>query len=288
MLLVAAQPLPTAAAPAGGSAYEQAVQQAYDIIKTASPPDAAPAEGALQALEAGTGHTQPEIISDLTLRPPAYDDARARLVALLAALQNPASTADPAVARQRLHDVMSMSRYDALHRPPSLLDRVSQWINDRINDLLALIFGRRAGAQAPEWLFYIIGITALLFIAVMVFRAARGRMDRTAVAPPAGPRPAADYFAEADALSSRGDYVRAIRALCAGVAATLAGERTWEGSPLTVREIFKRAPDSESLVPLLHPFEAAIYGGRSVDRATYDRAERVAAPYRRPAEEKAA
>lgn len=258
------------------------------MIKTAAPADPAPADEALKVLEAGTGHTQPEIISDLTLRPPAYDNARARLVALLAALGNPASTPDPALARQRLHDVMSMSRYDALHRPPSLFDRFSQWVTDRINDLLALIFGRRAGAQAPEWLFYVIGIAALLVIAVMVFRAARGRMDRAAVAPPPGPRPAADYFAAADALSARGDYVRAIRALCAGVAATLAGERTWEGSPLTVREIFNRAPDSQSLVPLLQPFEAAIYGGRGVDRATYERAEQVAAAYRRSVEDRAA
>ena len=288
MLLLGAQPLPAAAASTDASGYEQAVQQAYDIIQAASPPDPGPAEVALRALENGTGRTQPEIISDLTLRPPAYDDARARLRALLAALGSPASTADPALARQRLHDVMSSSRYDALHRPPSLLDRLSQWVNDRINDLLQLIFGRRAGAQAPDWLFYIIGIAALVFIAVMVFRAARGRLDRTAVAPPPGPRPASDYFAEADALSAKGDHVRAIRALCAGVAATLAGERTWEGSPLTVREIFKRSPDSESLVPLLRPFEAAVYGGRGVDRATYERAERAAAPYRRPPEEAAA
>jgi hypothetical protein len=78
--------------------------------------------------------------------------------------------------------------------------------------------------------------------------------------------------------------VRAIRALCAGVAATLAGERTWEGSPLTVREIFQHAPDPATLRPLLVPFEAAVYGGRGVDPATYERAMRVAEPFRRPAE----
>ncbi|HVD00957.1 MAG TPA: hypothetical protein VNG93_07405, partial [Candidatus Dormibacteraeota bacterium] len=85
-------------------------------------------------------------------------------------------------------------------------------------------------------------------------------------------------------LSAAGNRVGAIRALCAGVAATLAGEKTWEGSPLTVREIFQRAPDSVSLRPLLLPFEAAIYGGREVDEETYGRAEAVAAPYRGPQE----
>ena len=99
-----------------------------------------------------------------------------------------------------------------------------------------------------------------------------------------GPRAPADYFAEADRLAAKGDRVGAIRALCAGVAATLAGERTWEGSPLTVREIFQRAPDPSRLGPLLGPFEAAIYGGREVDKATYERALQVAAAFRPPQE----
>ena len=100
---------------------------------------------------------------------------------------------------------------------------------------------------------------------------------------PTGPRAPADYFAEADRLAAKGDRVGAIRALCAGVAATLAGERTWEGSPLTVREIFQRSPDPAHLRPLLLPFEAAVYGGREVDAAAYERAAQVAAPFRQPA-----
>lgn len=268
-------------------AYRQSVQQAYDIISQASGSDPTPAEDAQEVLVAGTGHTQPEIIADLTMRPPGYEDARARLAALLAALANPASTGDPVLAKQRLHEVMSMSRYAALHRPPTLLDRLGRWINDRINDLLALLFGRRGGAAAPDWLLYAIGLAGLAVVAAVVFRAARGRFDEAALPPPPGPRPAADYFAEADRLSARGDYVRAIRSLCAGVAATLAGERTWEGSPLTVREIFMRAPDSAGLVALLQPFEAAVYGGRGVDRVTYQNAAAAAAPYRAPVEEAA-
>lgn len=273
---------PVEAAAFDNQAYRQAVQQAYDLIKDASGSDPAPAQSAVKVLVAGTGRTQPEIIADLNLRPAAYEDARTRLAALLNALGAPASTADPALATQRLHDVMSMSRYDPLHRPPSLLDRIGQWINDRINDLIALLFGNRGGARVPDWVFYAIGLAGLAAVGVLVFRAARGRLDRSALAPPPGPRPAADYFADADRFSAREDYVRAIRSLCAGVAATLAGERTWEGSPLTVREIFMRAPDSVGLTVLLQPFEAAIYGGRDVDRATYERAAAVAAPYRRP------
>jgi len=117
---------------------------------------------------------------------------------------------------------------------------------------------------------------------VLVARAARGRFSQGLGAPTDRPRPPADYFAEADRLAAAGDRVGAIRALCAAVAATLAGEGSWAGSPLTVREIFQRAPDYASLRPLLLPFEAAVYGGRDVDKATYERAATVAAAFRVP------
>lgn len=260
--------------------YVEAVRQASNLIQGASPSDAAPARAALQVLMDGTGVSQPEILADLRARPPLYDDARQRLTALLAALGQPADTSDPALAQQRLHDVMSMSRYDPLHRPPSLLDRIQQWIHDRISDFLRLLFGNGSGAQPPALWLYAIGIAVLLGMVVLIARAARGRFSQGLGPPTDRPRPPADYFAEADRLAASGDRVGAIRALCAAVAATLAGEGSWAGSPLTVREIFQRAPDHASLRPLLVPFEAAVYGGREVDKATYERAAAVAAAFR--------
>lgn len=276
--IVAADPLPP-------PSYLDAVQRAYDLVQYASPQDVAPAEAAVRVLEDGTGDTQPEILNDLTVRPPQYADASKRLAALLAALSDPPTTTDPALAQQRLHDVMSMSRYDALHRPQSVLDRFYQWVSDRIAAFLRLLFGNGSGAQpaAALWL-YASGLAVLAGIVFLVARAARGRFGESASLPADTPRPAADYFAEADRLAAAGDRVSAIRALCAAVAATLAGEGSWAGSPLTVREIFQRAPDFASLRPLLLPFEAAIYGGRDIDRATYERAASVAAAYRRPVE----
>ncbi|HSS60898.1 MAG TPA: hypothetical protein VLK30_05520 [Candidatus Limnocylindrales bacterium] len=264
--------------------YAEAVQRAYDLIQGASPRDLAPAKAALEVLVLGTGSTQPEIIADLLSRPPLYEDASKRLAALMSALGQPATTSDPELAQQRLHDVMSMSRYDALHRPPSVWDRIQQWIQDRISDLLRLLFGGGRGAQAPAIWFYATGIAVLLAIVFLFARGARGRFSQPAGAAGGGPRAPADYFAEADRLAANGDRVGAIRALCAAVAATLAGERSWEGSPLTVREIFQRAPDYPSLRPLLLPFEAAVYGGRDVDQPTYDRAALVAAAFRVQAE----
>jgi hypothetical protein len=264
--------------------YRQAVEDAYNLVRAAAPTDVTSARRAVSVLEAGTGTSQLEILSDLERRPPAYDDAKVRLLALLTALDDPATTSDPQLAQQRLHDVLAMPRYDALHNPPSLLDRFVQWVRDRIDQLLGLLFGA-GGAAAPAWVFYLIGAVGLAVVAFIVFRSARGRFtEGLAATQPAGPRAPADYFAEADRLAAKGDRIGAIRNLCAGVAATLAGERTWEGSPLTVREIFQRAPDPGRLDALLMPFEAAVYGGRGVDVATYERAKQVAAPLRLPVE----
>lgn len=260
----------------------QSVEQALAIIEHASPADVGSADAAYRVLRDGTGDTQPEILADLRARPPLYDDARSRLSALIDAVDDPLTTSNQASARQRLHEVMAQSRYDALRRPPSIIDRVQQWLYDRLNDFLNLLFGRRGGAQPPAWWLFGFGIAVVAAIAYIVFRSARGRFTQSLSVSAPGPRPPADYFAEADRLAARGDRVGAIRALCAGVAATIEGARSWEGSPLTVREIFARAPDSASLRPLLAPFEAAVYGGREVGLEAYNAAELVAARYRRP------
>jgi hypothetical protein len=284
LMLLVATALPVHAEGGATTLYMAAVQRAYELIQDASPPDVGPADEAVKVLTDGTGNSQPEIIADLKARPPLYEEARARLSALRASLQQPMQSADPAVARQRMHEVLSMSRYDALHRPPSLIDRFTQWVEDRVSDLLALLFGRATGGQIPSWLFYAAGIAIVAAVVFVLVRAARGRFGQTVTLAPSGPRAPADFFAEADRLAAAGDRVGAIRALCAAVAATLAGERSWEGSPLTVREIFQRAPDFAGLAQLLHPFEAAVYGGRDVDPETYARAARIAARFRAPAQ----
>jgi hypothetical protein len=284
-LLVLASAVPASAADNASSwlDYRTAVEDAYSLVQGAAPNDTTTAGQAFLVLQEGTGQSQPEILSDLQSSPPDFHDASARLQALLAALDHPAQTTDPAAAQQRLHDVLAEHRYDALRRPPSLLDRFTHWVGDRISQLLKLLFGARGGPTIPALYFYAIGIAALVAVAFVLFRSTRGRFSEGAIArAPSGPRAPADYFAEADRLAAAGDRVAAVRALCAGVAATLAGERTWEGSPLTVREIFQRSPEPSRLRPLLNPFEAAIYGGREVDEETYERARQVAAPFRQP------
>jgi len=275
---------------ADASTYRQAVQDTITIVTSARPGDMAAAQRALAVLEAGTGQSQPEIIADLQLRPPDFQDAGIRLNRLLDALAAPVGTADPAQAQQQLDQVLSMQRYKALHQPPGPLDRLSQWIQDRIRDFINFLLGGSGrGANIPLVYFYILGAVAVAVAAVVIFRSTRGRLAEGARPDGSfGPRAPADFFAEADRLAAAEDRVGAIRALCAGVAGTIAGEHTWAGSPLTVREIFQRTNDSARLRPLLLPFEAAVYGGRDVDAATYARAEIAAAPFRKPAQAAAA
>jgi hypothetical protein len=282
-LLVLAGASP-AAAETSALTYRTSVEDAYALIQNVKPNDTTTAGQAFLVLQQGTGQTQPEILIDLQARPPDFQDASARLKALLAALDHPAATSDPASAQQRLDDILAMHRYDALRRPPSLLDRFTQWVGDRFNQLLRFLFGGGPlGPRIPALYFYAVGIATVAAVAFVLFRSTRGRFSEGAVArAPSGPRAPEDYFADADRLAAAGDRVGAIRALCAGVAATLAGERTWEGSPLTVREIFQRSPDPARLRPLLYPFEAAIYGGRDVDEDAYERARQVAAAFRQP------
>jgi hypothetical protein len=277
------------AADSTATLYRQAVADALAIVETAQPGDVAAARHAIQVLVDGTGNTQPEVLSDLRESPPDFKDAASRLRAVLYAIDNPATTSDPALAQSRLQQVMSMHRYDDLHKPPSFLDRLSRWIQDRINEFLkAMASGIGPGGVVPAWVVYAIALAVMSVVAIVVFRSARGRLAGEFAAVRVGPQAPADYFAEADRLAAKGDRVAAIRALCAAVAATLGGERTWVGSPLTVREIFRRAPDPPSLNPLLRPFEAAVYGGREVDEKTYEQAAAVAARFRTPVVEKAA
>ena len=277
------------AADSTATPYRQAVADALQIVQQAQSGDHAAARHAAQVLIDGTGDTQPEVLFDLRESPPDFKDAAARLQAVLDAIDNPATTSDPALAKTRLQQVMSMHRYDDLHRPPSFLERLSQWIQDRITEFLkAMAGGIGPGGVVPAWVVYTIALAVMAVVAIVVFRSARGRLaGEFAASGAAGPQAPGDYFAQADRMAARGDRIGAIRALCAGVAATLAGELTWEGSPLTVREIFRRAPDPDSLSPLLRPFEAAVYGGREVDEETYRQAEAVASRFRAPVEKAA-
>jgi hypothetical protein len=228
------------------------------------------------------GDTQPEILADLRRQPPDLADADSRLTALEKALESPADTPDPTRARQELHRILALPRYDAMRASPSPLDSVIGWVIQRVLDFLAgLGFG--GGGRAIIGLLLMAFVVAALVIAALLLRDARTRRRQRLAAGIASARQlAADRFADADRRAAAGDYVGALRALAGGVSAALGGEEAWDVSPLTVRELFRRADRPDALRPLLLPFEAAVYGHRAADATVYAGAAAAAAPYRGP------
>src|SRR5260370_16792994 len=128
-----------------------------------------------------------------------------------------------------------MHRYDARRQPPTLLDRLGQWVRDRINDVIRLLFGGRGGGPAiPVFYFYVVGAAVLATAVVIIFRSTRGRLAEGAAARSQfGPGAPADFFAEADRFAAAGDRVRAIRALCAGLPAPPPPQHSSVATPLT-------------------------------------------------------
>src|SRR5260370_29401201 len=114
-----------------------------------------------------------------------------------------------------------MHPYTPLHHPPGRIDRLSQWIGDRIRDFLSFLSGGTGnkGPAIPFVYFYILGAIAVVGAAVIIFRSTRGRLaEAAATGPSRAPRAPADYFAEADRLAAARDPGCGLRAPCAGLA----------------------------------------------------------------------
>jgi hypothetical protein len=233
-------------------------------------------------LETAPGPAQPEIVHDLRTLPPNLADADQRLQALYTALQQRVDTPDPARAGQQLHDVLSMPRYAGLTTGQSIPERVLAAIINAIGRFLNWLGVGQLHLNVPLWVWLGLAAIAILAIILWPLRSGldwRGRQARKARMAMAA-RPSVDFFAEADRLAASRDYVGAIRALAGGVAVRLSGERAWDQSPYTVRELFQRAQQPESLRPLLRSFEETSYGQRVADADLYARAVEVAQPYR--------
>jgi hypothetical protein len=218
------------------------------------------------------------VLGDLSSRPPRFADAARRLLAVEAALDRQAAPANAGEADARLRSILAESRYAA--NGPSLLDRVLGWLVEQLVKLLSAVAGGGGGmARLVE---VVLALAVGVAIAVFLGRSIWSRRGGAAEAAPdqSRPRPAVDWFAEADRRAATGDYPGALRALTSAVATAIGGEGAWETSPLTVRELFLRSARIEPLRPLLIPFEASVYGHREPDAQVYARAVGVAQPYR--------
>ena len=266
------------AARADDGLYLASIKHARAICEAAADGDQVAADNALIVLRQGTGETQAEAIADLETDPPQFRLAIQRLQAVESALGHPTSPSDPAKAGSDLRSILAESRYQA--NGPSLFDRLQAWLLDQLGRLLRFL----AGGSGDIGRLIELAIAGAVGVALAVFLARslwsrRGRGSAT-VAARLRPRYAVDWFAEADRLAAAGEFPAALRALTSAVATALGGEGAWETSPLTVRELFVGASQSDPLRPLLVPFEASAYGHREPDAAVYARAAEVAAPFR--------
>ena len=265
------------AADSGG--YADSVDRALQILRAAPAEDRSAARRAADMLEAGTGQSQPEILSDLRREPPSVADARDRLSALAVAVRSPAFAPEPGRSQRAVHDILAEPRYAALRQGPSLGDRIKAALLRLLVWLLSQMGGAVAGGLLR--LLAAAGAAVLAVAVLVVARSARwaGRPEAR-LSPEVGPGRRVDRFSEADRLAAAGDTRGAIRELAGGVAAALGDDLAWEASPLTVRELFSKASSPALLRPLLVAFEAAAYGGRLPDSETYRQAEAAVAPFR--------
>jgi len=262
--------------------YTAAVHHALALVQFAETGDAPSLAQAIAVLQGAPGPAQPEILADLRATPPALPDADQRLQALYQALQQHADTPDPDRAQQQLRNVLAMPRYTGLTRGESLTQRIVNAIFDGISRFLRWLGIGGLHLNVPLWIWFALAALLVLFFIFWPVRTAislGGRQARLAGRPAAVPA-SVDFFADADRHAAAGDYVAAIRALAGGVAVRLSGERAWDRSPYTVRELFSRADHPETLRPLLRLFEEASYGERRPDAGLYARAAEAAEPFR--------
>jgi Domain of unknown function (DUF4129) len=138
----------------------------------------------------------------------------------LLAARLPVPERDPAQVRQTVREVLSRPEYQT--QPPTPVDRVVEWLLDRLADVLAGLTGSGPGSLVGLVLFVVI----LAGVGVLIVRFARGltRDPELAAAMPAVPlRPPADWLAEAARREAAGDWRGGLRcryrALVAGLGA---------------------------------------------------------------------
>ncbi|MEA2645185.1 MAG: hypothetical protein QOE92_268, partial [Chloroflexota bacterium] len=181
VLLAGACLTATAARPVAAAdvtAYRAAVRQAAEILR-AGPADTATARRAAQALRAGTGDSQQQVLADLDSTPPDIADARQRLDALDASLQQPADAPGRDDADRNLKEILAQPRY--AEAGPNLVEQLIDWFLR----LLARLFSAASGGS-PLFALIEIGIVVgvLLLVGTLVLlrfmRATRGTGDARA------------------------------------------------------------------------------------------------------------
>lgn len=187
---------------------------------------------------------------------------RLRLVAAAAGLP-PAPERTAEEVRRTVEEVLSRPEYQP--ERPSLLQRLLEWVDTQISNLLDALLGGGAGSAVGALVFVLI-VLLVVGLAVWLARgvtpdpaAARGGEDEPG-------RPAEAWLAEAERLEADGDWLRGLRCRYRALVAVLAAAGVVEEVPGTttgayLRQVRANAPAAAgAFAGATELFERAWYG----------------------------
>jgi Domain of unknown function (DUF4129) len=169
-----------------------------------------------------------------------------------------------------------LSRPEYRTSPPSPVDRVMEWLLDRLADVLAGLTGTGPGSLIGLVLFVLI----LAGVGVLIVRFARGitRDPELAAAVPAAPRrPQAEWLAEAERREGAGDWRGGLRCRYRALVARLGASGLVDEVPGTTAgeyrvQVAGNAPAvAREFAGATELFELAWYAGRATGQHEAER-----------------
>lgn len=180
--------------------------------------------------------------------------------------------------REQLKNELSGESYQVYHQNDSWLDRIREWIGDRLANLLPQV---DISPQVTNGVTYgIIGVGILLFLLFMwvfVRRVVRQtRFDPKPVGSAADfSQTTRQHLSQADDLAKQGDYSEAFRHVFLACLLDLEQKRgieiqPWKSNGEYYDDIQRHRPeDAAFFYELAMRFDAAMYGRRPVTAETY-------------------
>jgi hypothetical protein len=207
-----------------------------------------------------------------------------------AVVELPEPVHDPDEVRRLAEEILAQPRYDEPAEP--LLDRILNWIGERIGDLLeSLGGGAGGGGSALGWVVLVLAVAA---IGYLVFRYARGINVERRVGPEAPPamieltRSPAEWRAEAHQLAGEGRFREALRCRHRALVADLVAQGVIPEIPgRTAREYVadvavNRPAAGPAIAEITEVFEAAWYGNAATGHGDLARVEELEVRVLRP------
>jgi len=169
---------------------------------------------------------------------------------------------------------LELAKPEYTRQEESLVQRVLAWIGERVQDALDA-----AGNVSPLAWFGLLGIVLIVVLAAVAIRRRTGALARGASEPlfEGRERTAADHRRESERLAGSGAYAEAVRERLRAIVRDLQERGVVDDLPgRTADEIARdagaalpaAAADLRSAARL---FDDIWYGGRTADRASYDR-----------------